>query len=51
MKNGKRLKRFEKQYLRSLNLNHENWLLSKKTTEFWLIVHKLTGQTKEIPAP
>ncbi|MBD8028187.1 hypothetical protein SFC08_13185 [Lysinibacillus halotolerans] len=51
MKNGKRLKRFEKQYLRSLNLNDENWLLSKKTTEFWLIVHKLTGQTKEIPAP
>lgn len=51
LKNGKRLKRFEKQYLQSINLNPENWLMSKRKSDIWLLVHRLTGQVKEIPAP
>lgn len=51
MKNPKRLTRAEFDYLQSIKLSAENWLISKKTSENWLLVHKLTGTTKSIPAP
>ena len=51
MKNGKRPTVKEHKYLQSLKLSSENWLISKKQADKWLIVHKLTGQAKEIVAP
>ena len=51
MKNGKRLTVNEHQYLKSLKLQSENWLISKKQTDKWIIIHKLTGRAKEIVAP
>lgn len=51
MKNGKRLTRKEKEYVKSFRLNPENWLISKKTTDMWLIVHRETGTARELPSP
>ncbi len=51
MKNPKRLTVREHQYLKSLKLQSENWLISKKQTDRWTIIHKFTGQAKEIVAP
>lgn len=51
MKNPKRLTVREHQYLQSINLNSENWLISKRTSDEWLLVHRLTNQIKAIPAP
>lgn len=51
MKNGKRLKVSERLYLESINLNPEEWLISKKTSEFWLIIHRMNGQVEKIPVP
>lgn len=51
MKNGKRLSVREHQYLKSLKLQSENWLISKKGNENWLVIHRITGQAKTIPAP
>ncbi|BDH62347.1 hypothetical protein MTP04_24770 [Lysinibacillus sp. PLM2] len=50
MKNGKNPTVAERRYLQSINLNSD-WLISKKTSEFWLLVHKHTGQVREILAP
>lgn len=51
MKNPKRLTVKEHQYLQSINLNSDNWLISKRTSDEWLLVHRLTSKTKAIPAP
>ena len=51
MKNPKRLTVRERRYLQSINLISENWLISKRTSEEWLLVHKLTNKTKLVPAP
>ena len=51
MKNPKRLSKKEKIYLKSLCLDFDNWLISKKTMDKWLIVHRETGRLREIPAP
>lgn len=51
MKNPKRLTKAEHIYLQSINLTSVNWLISKKTNDSWLLVHRLVGQTKEVPAP
>ncbi|MGE7839562.1 DUF6906 family protein [Lysinibacillus sp. NPDC093712] len=51
MKNGKRLTVAQRLHLQSLNLNSDNWLISKCTTEKWKLVHRYTGQPKDIPAP
>ena len=29
----------------------EDWTLSKKETDIWLIVHKITGQAKRVLSP
>lgn len=50
MKNGKKPTVAERRYLQSINLNSD-WLISKKLTDKWVIVHRFTGQVKEIPAP
>lgn len=51
MKNPKRLTVAERLYLESINLNSDNWLISKKSNDGWLIVHKLTGRSRTIPVP
>ena len=51
MKNPKRLTVKEHRYLQSINLNSDNWLISKRTSDEWLLVHKLCGHKKVIPAP
>lgn len=51
MKNGKNLTRNESKHVKSCNLNPDNWLLSKKLLDNWLIVNRQSGRTREIPAP
>lgn len=50
MKNGKKPTVREMNYLKSLNLNPSNWLISKKTSEYWVIVHRESGNVRKIPA-
>lgn len=51
MKNPKKLTFKEHLYLQTINLNSDNWLISKKTSAKWTMVHKYTGQVKEVYAP
>lgn len=51
MKNGKKPTVRETQHIKSMRLNPSNWLISKKTSTFWLIVHRESGNVREIPAP
>ena len=51
MKNPKRLTVKEREHLQSINLISENWMISKRTSDEWLLVHKLTNKTKLVPAP
>lgn len=51
LKRPRNLTRQEKEYLKSFRLNPFNWLISKKLTESWLIVHRETGRSRTIPAP
>lgn len=51
MKNGKNPSRNDKMHIATFRLQPANWLISKKTTEKWLLVHRATGTVKTIPAP
>ncbi|MFJ7662983.1 DUF6906 family protein [Lysinibacillus sp. NPDC097162] len=51
MKQGRNLTRQQKIYLKSLRLNPDNWLISKKLKNKWLIIHRITGKLRSIPAP
>lgn len=51
MKRGRKLTVAECNYLRQYRLNPFNWLLSKKRTDRWTIIHRETGRIREIPAP
>ena len=51
MKNGKRLNRRDKAHLEAYKLNPDNWLLAKRCSDMWLLVNKISGKTREIPAP
>ncbi|WP_193768857.1 DUF6906 family protein [Metasolibacillus meyeri] len=51
MKNGKKLTRNESEHIKNCRLNPKNWLLSKKMLNNWIIVHRVSGRTREIPAP
>lgn len=53
MKNAKRLTKNEKIHLSSLRqrLKPDNWLISKKLVDKWLIVNRETGKSRWIPAP
>ncbi len=46
MKNGKRLTKRQKIYLKSKGLNPENWLVCKDTSQEMVIQHKISGKTK-----
>lgn len=51
LKRPRNLTRQEKDYIASFRLNPFNWLISKKLTDSWLIVHRETGRPRTIPAP
>lgn len=50
MKQGRNLKKQEKIHVKSMRLNPNNWLISKKLLDTWLIVHRETGRSRTIPA-
>lgn len=51
MKRPRKLTVAERQYLQSMKLAAENWLISKKMSDEWVLVHRLTDITKTVPAP
>ena len=51
LKRGRKPTVAECNHIKSFRLNSSNWLLSKKQTEEWLIVHRETGSSRVIPAP
>lgn len=51
MKQPRNLTRQQKMHIASFRLNPDNWMISKKQLDNWLIVHRLTGRTRTIPAP
>lgn len=51
MKRPRKLSVAERQYLKSMKLVAENWLISKKMSDEWVLVHKLTDVTRNVPAP
>ncbi|WP_416730273.1 DUF6906 family protein [Fictibacillus sp. JL2B1089] len=50
MKNGKKPNRKQQDHIKSMGLNPDNWLISKKLNEEILLVHRETGTKKVIPA-
>ena len=51
MKRPRKLSVAERQYLQSMKVVAENWLISKKMSDEWVLVHKLTDVTRNVPAP
>lgn len=51
MKNPKKPSVSEHKHISTYRLNSRNWLISKKTSENWLLVHKETGTQRTIIAP
>ena len=51
MKNPKRLTVKEREHLQSIYIISENWLISKRTSDEWLLVHRFINKTKLVPAP
>jgi hypothetical protein len=50
MKHGLKPTRRQKFAMQDVGLNHENWLVVKNNNDQLQLVHRLTGQTKTIPA-
>ncbi len=51
VKQGRNLTRQQKIYIASFRFNPNNWLISKKEADRWLIIHRETGRSRTIPAP
>lgn len=51
VKQGKKLTVRQAEHLKSLKLNPENWLISKKLPHQWTIVNRSSGKPRTIPAP
>lgn len=51
MKNGKKPTLNDKKHIASCRLQPANWLISKKMMGEWLIIHRVSGKTRIIPAP
>ena len=49
MKHGKAPNKSQKIFLRSFNLDPEEWLIVKNTDKEMLLVSRHTGQIKELP--
>lgn len=51
MKSGKKPTVAERKHIERAKLNSSDWLISKKTSECWLLVHRYFDKRKEIKAP
>ncbi|WP_432702006.1 DUF6906 family protein [Lysinibacillus sphaericus] len=51
MKRGRKLTVKESNHVKAFRLNPANWFISKKLIDKWIIVHRLTGKPRIIPAP
>lgn len=51
MKQGRRLSAEERKYVNSLGLDSSIWMIAKKKTDIWVLVHRYVKQSKEILAP
>ena len=49
MKNGKNSTVKQKKLIHAVGLNHENWLVSKDTTNELVIVHRISGKPRVLP--
>ncbi|MBW3491812.1 hypothetical protein [Bacillus sp. FDAARGOS_1420] len=49
MKNGKNPTKRERIYIKSYDLNPDNWLIFKKVSNELHLVHRYTNTTKVIP--
>jgi hypothetical protein len=50
MKHGLRPTRRQKLAMQDVGLNHDYWLVVKNINDQLQLIHRLTGQTKTIPA-
>lgn len=48
MKSGKRLTVQQRKHIDSIGLNSMDWLIAKKLDDVWTLVHRQTGQAKEV---
>ncbi|MEK4255448.1 DUF6906 family protein [Ureibacillus sp. FSL K6-2830] len=51
MKRGRKLTVNESKYIKTFRLNPNNWLISKKMSDQWLLINRYTNRTRIIPAP
>jgi len=51
MKRGRKLTAAERTYLESTKLNSRNWMIAKKESHVWTLVHRYVKQTKQVLAP
>lgn len=48
---GKRLTRRQHDHVQALGLDGNDWLICKCQLDTWTLVHRFTGQQKEIRSP
>jgi hypothetical protein len=51
MKNGRKLTVAERNWLKTLRFNTDNWLICKKLNDEWHIVNRQSQKVRIIPAP
>jgi hypothetical protein len=51
MKQGRKLSVNERKHISKSITRVEDWFISKKETELWTVIHKGTGQAKQILSP
>lgn len=51
MKRGRKLTAAEREHVGKTVSKVENWLISKKESHLWVIVHRTTGHDRKIVAP
>lgn len=51
MKQPRNLNSSEREHISKSIANPRDWKISKKETDMWLIVHRFTGQVKNVLAP
>lgn len=48
---GKKLTRSQREHVQALGMSATDWLICKCQLETWTLVHRFTGQQKEIRSP
>jgi len=51
MKRGRKLTVAERSYLEANKFNVADWMISKKESDVWTLVHRYVKQTKQVLAP